>query len=66
MFLITLMMAIQYDEYDDGDGNCSHNGSSGDKGSTHSGISHHGNSHQNVNEIDLHANEMHKIKNCNN
>ena len=31
-------------------------------GSTHSGISHHGNSHQNINQIVLYANEMRKIK----
>ena len=46
------------DGYDDGDGNSSHNSSSGDKGSTHGGISHYGNSHQNINQIVLHANEM--------
>ena len=42
-------------EYDVSDGNSSHNSG---KGSTHSRISHHGNSHQNVNEIVLYANEM--------
>ena len=47
------------DEYDVSDGNSSHNSG---KGSTHSRISHHGNSHQNVNEIVLYANEIHKIK----
>ena len=30
----------------------------------HGGISHHGNSHQNVNQIVLYANEMHQIKNA--
>ena len=47
------------DEYDVSDGNSSHNSG---KGSTHSKISHHGNSHQNVNEIVLYANEINKIK----
>ena len=51
--------------YNDGDVNCSHNSSSGDKGSTHGGIIHHGNSHQNVNQINLHANEM-QGQECNN
>ena len=49
-------------DWDVGDGNYSHKSSSGDKGSTHDGIIPHGNSHQNVNQINLHANEMHKSK----
>ena len=53
-----------YDNYNDGDGNCSLNSSSGDKGSTHGGIRPHGHSHQNVNQINLYANEMHKFKNA--